>query len=113
MYSKTGEMLDRREMLKIKVKSLAEESRIIRKEERRTIGPLRDELSWHRRQDVRNAARTSHMAYGLIRGRKVDGVERPGSTRSEAYWKAVKAMVQKYGPIDKQVNEQLQVQCVK
>ncbi len=63
MYAKNGELLDRREMLKVKVKSLAEEARIIRREERRVLGLLRDELSWHRRQDVRSAART--LVHGL------------------------------------------------
>lgn len=111
MYSKQGELLDRREMLKVKVKSLAEEARIIRKEERRTVGPLRDELSWHRRTAVRSAARQSHMAYGIIKGRPIGRVEREGSARNEAFWKAVKVMVQKYGPVDKKQNESFLKYC--
>ena len=111
MYSKQGELLDRREMLKVKVKSLAEEARYIRKEECKTVGTLRDELNRHRRWDVRGAARTSHMAYGLIRGRPKSKTEKEGSPRSEPYWKAVKGMIQKYGPINTKLNEALIQQC--
>ena len=105
--TKDGVLKDRREMLKVKVKSLAEEARIIRREERRTQGTLRDELAWHRRSTVRWAARTSHMAYGLIRGRAIDQIERPGTQRSVEYWKEVRKMVQKYGPVDEDVQRDL------
>lgn len=111
MYSKSGIVVDRREMLKIKVKSLAEEARIIRKEERRTQGLLREELNSHRRMDVRFAARTSYMAYGMIRGRGIEQTERPGSPRSETYWKAVRTMIQKYGPTEEKAREKLIVCC--
>jgi len=111
MYSKEGHLVDRREMLKVKAKSLAEEARIIRQEERKAKGQIQVELSWHRRSDVRHAARTTYMAYGLIRGRAVDRTERPGSERSEVYWKAVKTMIQKYGPVDKAANEAMQGAC--
>ena len=111
MYSKTGEVLDRREMLKVKVKSLAEEARIIRKEERKTKGYLREELNSHRRKEVRFAARTSYMAYGLIRGRAIDKTERPGTMRNNGYWKAVQAMIVKYGPVEKKQREEIISLC--
>jgi hypothetical protein len=111
MYSRTGEVLDRREMLKVKVKSLAEEARIIRKEERRTKGYLREELNAHRRKEVRFAARTSYMAYGLIRGRAIDKTERPKTPRSDNYWKAVKTMIVKYGPVEKKTREEIMSLC--
>jgi len=38
MYSKEGVLIDRREMLRVKIKSLAAEAKIIRLEERRTAG---------------------------------------------------------------------------
>src|SRR4051812_12541317 len=60
---------DRREMLRVKVKSLAAEARIIRREEMRTSGPLREELYLHRTHAVRMAAREAGIAYGYIRGR--------------------------------------------
>lgn len=76
---------DRRRELRVKIKSLAEEARIIRREERRcrdsltrTVG--HDEqraalagsyasLRAHRVVDVRREARYSLLAYALIRGR--------------------------------------------
>lgn len=90
---------DKRIMLRIKVKALAEEARIIRKEERRLPGPnaLRAELHWHRIGVVRYEARATHIAYGLIRGRPLERIER-SETRTEALWEKVRAMIKKYGP---------------
>ena len=85
-------VVDRREMLRVKIKSLAEEARIIRKEEKRvlfrkprtfrgrtvwagTSGPLHIELWYHRVTDVRWHARAAHLAYGLIRGLTRDQME--------------------------------------
>lgn len=113
MYSKSGEIMDRREMLRVKVKSLADEARLIRREEQRTVGPLRDELQLHRREVVRHAARTSHMAYALIRGRPVDSIEKPRNQRSDSFWKAVRTMIEKYGPLDTTLKHKLLEQCVK
>lgn len=76
---------DRRRELRVKIKSLAEESRIIRREERRcrdslsrTVG--HDEqraalassfvsLRAHRVNDVRRESRYALLSYALIRGR--------------------------------------------
>lgn len=112
MYNKDGELKDRRELLKVKAKSLAEESRIIRKEERRTTGILRDILARHRREDVRNAARETYMAYGLIKGKEVDQIERPGSKRASKYWKEVQRMIQTYGPLDTSLSKTIQARCM-
>lgn len=76
---------DRRRELRVKIKSLAEEARIIRREERRcrdsltrTVGhdDQRSALAAsfaslrsHRVTDVRREARYSLLAYALIRGR--------------------------------------------
>lgn len=92
-----GTIIDRREMLRVKLKSLAEEARIIRFEEKRTKGKLRDELHRHRVIDVRIAARNSHLAYGLIRGRTVEQVE--GKAKSEPNWTEVRRLLKKYGPV--------------
>lgn len=82
MYSKhtletkqQATIVDRREMLRVKLKSLTAESRIIRREEVRTWGPLQLELRAHRVGVVRNEARYSHIAYCLIRGRKFSEIE--------------------------------------
>lgn len=61
--------------LKVKVKSLAAEARIIRQEERRSKGPLRESLAEHRRGVVRNEARHSQIAYALLRGKPYDEIE--------------------------------------
>lgn len=60
--------LDRRKLLKIKLKSLAAEARIIRREEQRTNGDLREEMHIHRVRDLRHESRATHLAYGFIRG---------------------------------------------
>lgn len=68
MYDQQGVLQDRREMLRVKVKSLAAEARLIRREELRTHGALRDELRQHRVGTVRRAARDALLAYGFARG---------------------------------------------
>lgn len=111
MYAKDGTLWDRREMLKVKLKSLAEESRIIRIEERRTRGELRDELSWHRRMDVRLETRATHLAYGLIKGRALERIEKPVLPRGEPVWKKVRSMIDRYGPVEKDRRETLLLGC--
>lgn len=96
MYDKTGKLIDRREMLRIKLKSLAAEARIIRKEEQRTHGALRQELYLHRIGIVRQAARDTHIAYGLIKGRTLDQIE--PKRHSEPNWDNIEKMLKKYGP---------------
>lgn len=96
MY-KNDVLIDRREMLRVKLKSLAEEARIIRHEERRAGATyLRNELWQHRVFVVRKAARDTHIAYGLIRGLTIDQIE--PKRYSEPNWEAIEKMVKKYGP---------------
>lgn len=96
MYDQNGKIHDRREMLKIKLKSLAAEAKIIRKEERKTRGTLREELYRHRIDVVRVVARDTHIAYGIIRGKTIDQME--PTRKSEPNWDAIEKMVKKYGP---------------
>lgn len=108
MYAKDRKtIVDRREMLRVKLKSLAEEARIIRREEHRTRGELRHELSMHRRGVVRQAARATHLAYGFIRGRTLEQMEPRRNVYLPAYlvehceqalWADVRKMLKKYGP---------------
>lgn len=108
MYAKDQTtIIDRRELLRVKLKSLAEEARIIRREESRTHGALREELSWHRRGVVRNEARATHLAYGFIRGLTRDQMEPKREPliplTTPDLWERqrmekVNAMVKKYGP---------------
>lgn len=110
MYAKDHvTIVDRREMLRVKLKSLAEEARIIRREEQRTHTVLREELHRHRVDVVRHESRATHLAYGFIRGMTREQMEPGWEARLKAeapFWheldKAlllkVDAMVKKYGP---------------
>lgn len=89
--------MDKRVFLKIKLKSLAEEARIIRKEEKRHIGTMRESLYLHRIHRVRTAARNTLLAYSYIRGRSYHQVERIAHTAPN--WKEVERMVKQYSMI--------------
>lgn len=99
MYAKDKTLLiDRREMLRVKLKSLAEEARIIRREERRAWGVLRDELHQHRVRQVRSEARHTHLAYGFLRGKTYQQIE-PSGSYTLPDWNSVAAMLKKYGVV--------------
>lgn len=99
MYAKDKiTVVDRREMLRVKLKSLSEESKIIRQEEKRTFGTMRNQLHIHRVLNVRRAARETHLAYGLIIGRTHDQIE--NGRKTEPNWDAVTKMIKSYGPKD-------------
>jgi hypothetical protein len=65
--------------LKVKIKSLAAEAAIIRKEEQKRpkIGMTgtRFELQQHRRYIVRDEARSAQLAYGFLRGKPYRSME--------------------------------------
>lgn len=84
--------------LKVKIKSLAAEARIIRLEERRArTRELRDGLAEHRRTTVRRQARSTQLAYGFLRGRPLSRLE-PHTRKDRAPdWKSVRQMVDRYG----------------
>lgn len=120
MYDKEGKIVDRREMLKVKAKSLVEEARIIRFEERKLdkyirhaseVNSLYQELHWHRVGTVRLEARCTYLAYGLIKGKPLDKIEMPKEPRTDYLWKKVKAMIEKYGPTDTSKKSQLLSLC--
>lgn len=81
--------------LKVKIKSLATEARIIKQEERKAKGRLREGLYLHRVGIVRDAARLTQLVYGFLRGRKYRQIE-----NSDKYInrKKVFDMIEKYGP---------------
>jgi len=84
--------------LKIKLKSLAEEQRIIRKEELKHKGKWSwkaETLIAHRKFIVRPIIRSTHIAYGLIRGLEYHEIE--NYSKSYPDWDAVRVMVKKYG----------------
>lgn len=91
-------MRDRREQLKVKIKSLAEEARIIRLEEKRAKNDrARYELYWHRIDIVRKASRNALVAYGFINGRDYSAIET--NPKTEPNWKEVERLVTKYGSL--------------
>ena len=96
MYDKNGNLIDRREMLKVKVKHLAAEARIIRREEQKTHGYLRESLHLHRVYTVRKAARSAHIAYALVKGRTYEQLEKNPSTEPD--WDDINRMIKTYGP---------------
>lgn len=120
MYSRNGKLVDRRELLKVKLKSLAAEARIIRQMELQersratrirkgwvkadgSVTPgrvpseqMRHELWLHRIGPLRYEARLTHIAYGLIRGKTLDQIE--GKKPKPFDEARVKAMLMKYGP---------------
>lgn len=94
-------MNDKRIYLKVKIKSLAMEAKIIRFEENRSLdASLRAGLSSHRRTEVRREARATLIAYGYLRGKTYRCIEPPttrdGAERALALSKA-KSMVARYG----------------
>lgn len=94
------------EYLKIKVKHLAAEARIIRHEELRVKRRRdRDEkllegLHYHRVTVVRSASRCTHLAYGFLRNVPYRAMENAKRTRSKPAWGVVEKMVKKYGQGD-------------
>ena len=72
------EVKDDRAYLRVKIKSLAEESKIIKREEYRfkKNDRVRNGLHNHRICNVRNESRAALIAYGYIRGKKFKEIEK-------------------------------------
>lgn len=88
-------MRERAIHLKIKVKSLASEARIIRKEAKKTSGDVKYGLNAHRTSVVRPQARASLLAYGILRGVPYCVMER--SCRYEPDFNRVIKMATSFG----------------
>lgn len=86
--------------LKIKAKSLADEARVIRAEEKKAKAKRKTEtvnsLHHHRLQVVRPAARATHIARGYLAGTPYRLIE--GNAKSEPPLFAAAQMLAKYGP---------------
>lgn len=88
--------MDERICLKIKIKSLAAEAKIIRKEEKRAKSQsIRESLYRHRIDVVRYEARHTNIAYGFLRGRTYAQIE--ANPKTPPNWDKVRKMVEKYG----------------
>jgi DNA invertase Pin-like site-specific DNA recombinase len=104
--------------LKVKIKSLAEEARIIIKEEQKALKQARyqrrldhkdfyptgqklyDSLYQHRKVDVGQEARSSILAYCFLRGkayRQIEAKTKPGNGPN---WRRVESIAKKFGNSD-------------
>lgn len=89
--------MDKRKCLKVKIKSLAAEARIIKDEIKKTRDPgLRYSLHEHNVLVVRHEARHTLLAYGFLRGRTYEQLENKCKHQMPD-WKKVRKMVEKYG----------------
>lgn len=97
-------MKTRLKMLKVKIKSLADEARIIRREEVKALrGPRPDyvlylELRNHRVGDVRREQRVSLLAYAFLRNKPLAACE-PKHIGQQIDWNRVLQLVLKFGPV--------------
>lgn len=94
--AKVTKVRDNRAFLKVKLKSLAAEAKIIRKEEKKNPR-LFLELRQHRIGIVRTEARATLLAYAFLRGRLYKQVEAKCHQGGNPDWTKVDAMVRKYG----------------
>lgn len=82
--------------LKVKIKSLQAEAKIIRKEERKAK-KFRDGLHNHRVVDVRREQRATLLAYGYLRGKALREIEQHTSYLPYSTRERIRRMVEKYG----------------
>lgn len=94
--------MDHRVYLKVKIKSLAAEAKIIRQEEKKNKD-MRLGLAHHRKTVVRDEARHTLLAYAFIRGRAYTTVEHQDSKTPN--WESVEKMIKKYGIVRDWENE--------
>lgn len=94
--------------LKIKVKSLAEEAKIIRAEERKWPGESDERVGLHNHRvlDVRRESRAACLAYGFLRGRTYKRME--AKCYEQPDWKRVSQLAIKYGGDAREVNQRFE-----
>jgi len=81
--------------LKIKIKSLADEAKSIRKEARKTSGMTKWNLNHHRTEVVRPHARHNLLAYGLIRKVPYAAIEQ--YTVKPPEWSKIEKLARRFG----------------
>lgn len=90
--------------LKVKIKSLAAEAKIIRAEEGKARSDaLRTSLLVHRAKHLRAVARVNLLAYGCLRGTPYEKME--SKTASEPNWDDIKFVVDRFGVVWDHVRE--------
>ena len=88
--------MDTRAYLKVKLKSLAAEAKIIRLETKRAKDVrLKNGLALHRIGIVRYEARHTLIAYGFLRGKPYHKIE--SKCKEAPDWNKVRKMIEKYG----------------
>ena len=89
--------MDERTYLRVKVKSLAAEAKVIRQEEksRCNSSSIRNGLYRHRIDIVRHEARHTLLAYCFLRGTEYIKIE--AMAKDKPNWAKVRKMVEKYG----------------
>lgn len=95
-------MINKKLGLKVKVKHLAQEARIIRNEEKKTNGDTREWLYLHRIDSVRPECRATHIAYAFAKGTALKKVERYPSEIPASVWARVTKMVSLYSDKSKE-----------
>lgn len=86
--------MDKRTLLKIKGLSLAQEARIIKRMQKKR--PARaQEMHNHRVNVVRPLARSTHLAYGFLRGKTKEDMELTCYTKPNGL--AIRQLVNRYG----------------
>ena len=84
--------------LKIKIKSLVDESKNIRKEANKTSGMAKWNLNHHRKTVVRSHTRDNLLAYGLLRGVPYEVIEKKCSNLPS--FKAVAKHAKQFGGLE-------------
>jgi hypothetical protein len=95
-------MINKKLALKVKVKHLAEEARIIRTEEKRQYGDTRDWLYLHRIIGVRPECRATHLAYAFAKGTALEKVEKYPEQIPSSVWARVTKMASLYSDKSKE-----------
>lgn len=81
--------------LRVKVKYLAAEARIIRAEARKTKGMVKWGLNHHRKTVVRHHSRHNLLAYGLLRGQPYETMEKECKEPPDLSW--VASLAKRFG----------------
>jgi len=87
--------------LRIKVKSLVDESKTIRKEANKTSGMAKWRLNHHRTTVVRPHTRHNLLTYGLLRGVPYSAIEK--SCRNKPNFSTVTKHAKKFGGTDDEI----------
>lgn len=102
--------MKRNTFLRVKLKSLASEAKIIHQEEKKANSfkaySLQNELSEHRKGIVRRESRATILAYQYLRGLPYSVCENPNPNKDNPVdWDSVQRMIKKYGGFTKHARE--------